>query len=242
MKFTTSKEHRDFFQKNGWIEFEDLVLPDQLSLVNETIQEALRQRLHLSSVHSLQKASPEKLFAHGRDLWRDNSFLQKWISQTQFGEIAAELMMKKPLRLGYDQFLPQSQEKSLSPQKETLSPIYSTFLQKNLSLQEVSCLSEVACAVVVALNSSENLQKEANSNDAFPHKKGNIVFLQPSSSIDWSALPKYHEEQDLYMFVYTFSYSNYLLQPQDPHTHQLKRLGYIFNDKLSNKLHPIILR
>ncbi|QLH36192.1 MAG: hypothetical protein HWD61_08680 [Parachlamydiaceae bacterium] len=34
----------------------------------------------------------------------------------------------------------------------------------------------------------------------------------------------------------------YILNENDPHTHTLKHLGYVFGDKLSDKLNPIVYR
>lgn len=34
----------------------------------------------------------------------------------------------------------------------------------------------------------------------------------------------------------------YLLQPKDPHTHQLKKHGYVFGDRLKEEWHPTLIR
>ncbi|MBS0635234.1 MAG: hypothetical protein JSR37_07205 [Verrucomicrobia bacterium] len=36
--------------------------------------------------------------------------------------------------------------------------------------------------------------------------------------------------------------AQYILQPNDPHTHDLKKLGYVFGDRLQEQWHPTLLR
>ncbi len=234
MKLTTSKEQRDFFQKNGWIEFEEILTEEQLTLMRESIRQVLAKRLRPSS-YQFVPSSPENVYAQGHDLWRENSKLQQCISRTKFTEVVVELGGKKPLRLGYDQFFPE--QRAISQTK-----LYPPFLQQSASLQQISCISNLCCGLMIALTSSAQSEGETTSADIFPHQQGRVVFINPLLPIPWNALLTYHSNQQLYMVVYTLSLSHYTLQPEDPHTHQLKRLGYIFNDKLRDSIHPIVLR
>lgn len=240
MKFATAKEHRDYFQKQGWIEFEDLLSNDQLILANQAIDQVLAARLSVPQ-DRLHLSSSEKFYLQGRDLWRSNLILRKLVTHTRFAEIAAELIEKKPLRLGYDQLFPARQQKPFSPES---SQIYSNFLEKTLSLEMMSCLSEIACGLVLTFNekqesfSENHLMEGAN---VFSNHAGNIIFFKPDLLINWNYLYA-HLGQRFYLIVYTYPSAHYQLQSQDPHTHALKRLGYIFNDKLNDHLHPIIYR
>lgn len=36
--------------------------------------------------------------------------------------------------------------------------------------------------------------------------------------------------------------AQYMLEPKDPHTHELKKLGYVFGDRLQEKWHPTLIR
>lgn len=244
MKFATAKEHRDFFQKHGWIEFEALLPNDQLALANQAIDQTLAERLNVSP-QQLRLSSSEQFYLQGHDLWRSNAFLHKFITQVRFAEIASELIEKKPLRLGYDQFFPSRQQMPLT--KEDLS-IYSRFLERTAPLEAVCCLQGVACGLLISLSAREgNIPaKEATEVspegiNIFPSQPGHIVFFQPNVSINWNHLYT-HLGQRFYLIVYTLASAYYQLQPQDPHTHALKRLGYVFNDKLSDKLNPIVYR
>lgn len=240
MKFSTAKEHRDFFQKHGWIEFEDLISIDQLNAANQDIDQVLAERLKVS-VNRLKTFGSEKIYSHGRDLWRSKPTLQKLITQNRFAELAAELIEKRPLRLGYDQLFPARQQKPFS---EEAALVYSQFLEQITSLQTVSCVQGVICGFMIALGNQEGVSKEKVSLegiDIFPSKPGNVIFFQPNVPINWNDLYS-HLGQRFYMVVYTQVHAHYQLEPLDPHTHSLKRLGYIFNDKLKDALNPIIYR
>jgi hypothetical protein len=242
MKFATAKEHRNFFQKQGWIEFEGLLSSDQLALANQAIDQVLAERLNIPS-ERLQLLPSEKMYLQGRDIWRSNFVVQKLATQMRFAEIVAELIEKKPLRLGYDQFFPSRQQASYAQEP---SSIYSHFLEQIASLEEVSCLRGVACGLLLALGGKkENASLEKKTSfegiDVFPNQPGNVIFLQPAALVNWDCLYA-HPGQRFYMIVYTLSSAYYQLQLKDPHTHALKRLGYVFNDKLSDKLNPIIYR
>lgn len=242
MKFAIAKEHRTFFQKQGWIEFEDLLSNAQLTLVNQAIDQVLAERLNVP-FERLRSLSSEKYYLQGRDVWRSSSILQTFVAQTRFAEIAAELIEKKTVRLGYDQFFPPHQA---TPYLQKSPSIYSHFLEQTTSLEEVSCLRGVACGLLVALGGEENdvhLEQQVSSEgiDVFTIRPGNVIFFRPAVLVNWSRLYAY-PGQRFYMIVYVAASAYYQLQPRDPHTHALKRLGYVFNDKLSDKLNPIIYR
>ncbi len=241
MKFATAKEHRDFFQKQGWIEFEGFISNDQLALTNQAIDQVLSERLNVS-LDRLRLLPSEQFYVQGRDLWRSNPTLRKFVTQMRFAEIAADLIEKKPLRLGYDQLFPARQQHT---QFSKATPqVYSCFLEQTASLESVSCLKGVICGLVLALSSKQEESADQVSSegiDVFPSQPGNAIFFQPSVPVKWNNLYA-HLGQRFYLVVYTQASAHYQSQPQDPHTHALKRLGYVFNDKLGDKLHPIVYR
>lgn len=94
MRFTTSFEHRDFFSKNGYIEFEKLISLEECALL-------------------LSKKT-------GLDLWRRDPLIKKISLRSQFGEIASQLSRTKVLRIGFDLLLdplhsPSLLDSSLKP-------------------------------------------------------------------------------------------------------------------------------
>jgi len=239
MKFAIAKEHRDFFQKNNWIEFENFLTSAQVAQLNQAINQVLVKRLNIDLEH-LRLASPDSCYLQGRDLWRANPKIQELTCYPRFAEIASELVEKKPLRLGYDQLFPSRSEDLKIPLKS--SEVYKQFLQQTTSLESVSCIQGLKCGLMISLGkpTDQEIQK-SEKIDIFPTKAGNAIFFQPQLLVDWHTLYQ-HPDQRYYLITYAQALSFYQLQPQDPHTHALKHLGYIFNDKLSDKLNPILFR
>ncbi|WP_068469058.1 hypothetical protein [Candidatus Protochlamydia phocaeensis] len=242
MKFAIAKEHKNFFQKQGMIEFEGFISSDQLALFNQAIDQALESRMDIPA-ERLRLQSSENLFLQGRDLWRANESLRKLVCQPRLAEIASELIEKKPLRLGYDQLFPaRYQEKfSPSPQQRT----YAQFLAQTTNLETISSLQGVACGLMLCLGAAGNTVRESEPAleglDIFPSSPGQAIFFQPQAMANLEFLYA-HPGHRFYLIVYAQASAYYQLQPQDPHTHALKHLGYVFNDKLNDKLNPIVYR
>lgn len=231
MKLSTAKEHRDFFQRNGWIEFEALMNDDAVNQADKALHLVLAERLN-TKAEALSYLSSEKVFLQGRDTWRSHPFLHKLVTQLRYAEIASELIEKKPLRLGYDQYF------QIPSRTDSLFP----FFEKTATLESISCIKGVSCGLMLALEdapSRENVSTEGVN--IFPSKAGNGIFFKPDLEINWRNIFSY-AGQPFYLIVYTSAYSNYILQPDDPNTHMLKRLGYVFNDKLNDSLHPFVYR
>lgn len=242
MRFTINKEQRDFFQKKGWIEFEDLLKKDQIISLQSSLEQALAERLKVP-LSQLGKQPAERLYHQGHDLWRSNSALQQFVMQPRFGEIIVELIGKKVLRLGYDQLFPSLDRSPLSSSPS----FYAPFMEKGLSLEEISSVKELACGIMIAfgeqkeqmLPQQEELQEE--KINIFLSQPGHVLFFNPRLPIAWDRLAD-QMGQRFYLIAYTFALSSYQLQPNDPHTHTLKHLGYIFNNPLNDKVNPIVYR
>ena len=77
MRFATSPEHRSFFSKQHFIEFEGLLSAAECAYL------------------LLKKKE--------RDLWKKDPFVKKIVLRSQFAEIAAELSNQRKLRIGFDE-------------------------------------------------------------------------------------------------------------------------------------------
>jgi hypothetical protein len=236
MKVAVAKQDRNFFQKKGWIEFEDFLTSDQVVLLHQTIDQALAERLQIP-ITKLSKQNAAICYLQGHDLWRQHAALHQFVIQTRFGEVINELIGKKILRLGYDQLFPSSSQALL----------YAPFVAHTPSLDAVSSLNGIVCGVMIALEETEQpiageeKTHETEGIDIFPSQRGYVRFFLPHLPINWSRLYKGYAER-FYLIAYTRSLSFYHLEPKDPHTHALKHLGYIFNSQLTDKLNPIIYR
>lgn len=241
MKCAIAKEHRDFFQKQGWIEFEELLSDSQLVLAQQAIERILAERVKVGP-ERLPSFPATPLYLHGRDLWRSHPSLFPSAAHIRFVQVASDLLEKKPLRLGYDQFLPACPDEA--PFAETESQIYTRFLMQTADLTTVSCLEGIACGVMLALDNEDSAlpnETPPEALDVFSKQRGHVIFFRPDAPVQWNRLYA-HPGCRFYLIVYTQASAHYRLQPSDPHTHALKRLGYVFNDKLNDRLHPIIYR
>ena len=165
MKFAVANEHKDFFLKNQAIEFEGLLTPVQITQLKESIASSLSKRLRIVT-GKIEKVTPEKLFISGRDLWRDSDEIKKVTTNIHLAEIASELIQKKPLRLGYDQYLPVPIKSSL-PHK--LDGVFDTLLTKAPNLEEISCLQGVLCGLIICLEDfPQEEQTEVETTENLP--------------------------------------------------------------------------
>jgi len=235
MKFAVASEHRDFYQKNHLIEFNDLLNPDQLAEINKQINEHLAVKLSIPT-YKVKTASAEAEFNNGHDLWRVNDPLKRLILSPKLAEIGSELVEYKPFRIGYDQLFPES--KPLFDPYATKEN-YSNYVHRQRSLHEVSCIRDIACGLLLCLSGPEQMKSETKS--IFSITPGNGVYFNPELSVDFKEIEEYGNYRYL-LIVYGQQSSVYALNQDDPHTHALKHLGYTFGDKLNDKINPIVYR
>lgn len=241
MKYAVASEHLDFFKKNGVIEFEKLLNPTQLHSLVDGLQAALSSVLQVSPEKVPQLSSPT-LFMAGRDLWRKNEAVRKIALSPILAKIASELIEYKPLRIGYDQFLfwtPKIHHVDRSDQSLT------EFLEGRSSLRETCSLQGVACGLMLCLEDAKDKEEtsaETGQNSGiYSFQAGNGIYFSPDTILDFGEFCR-RQGQSYYLIIYTQKTAVYVLTPRDPNTHALKSVGYVFGDRLSDKLNPIIIR
>lgn len=233
MKFVVSREQHHFFEKKGYLEFEGLLTPTSLLQIREGVQSALSHKLHLSPV-KIAAANPLDLLPAGRDLWRHNERIKKYIAS--LAEVSAQLIMTKTVRVGYDQLLlPLPQSKLL------LTPIVRPpCFEQSISLTEMSCLQGITCGAVLCLQAADEVI-EAAADSVFPLNAGNVTFISADKEINFAELHRRQGAQFL-LVTYTDNVALYIMQENDPYVHNLKDYGYVFGDRLNDRLHPIVYR
>ncbi len=230
MKYATDKSHRDYFYKHGLIEFDALFSPEQVQELNEAIDYILCTKLHITK-DKLSKQNVNAYFLQGHDLFRHHESLKKLLLFRHLGEIAAELMEVRSLRIGYDQLLVGQGNKPM------LETVYGQFLLQSGSLQEKSSIKPVICGLILCLEPTQS----SESSPFFSKQAGNGIFFKADIPFDTTILS--HSQGGRYiLIVYAAPRTVYILTENDPHTHALKHIGYVFGDKLSDKLNPIIIR
>lgn len=223
MRFAITADHREFFSKNQFIEFEEMISLDQITDLKKNAEKTMAARLRIPPEKLKQISAPE-IYQAGYDLWRDNAEIKKITHKHSFAALASELMQIVPLRYGFDQYFAMT--------KCTVSPY-----DVPSSLQDISCLTPLAGALLLPL---QNL----NSPPSFfpmPLKAGNGLFISPAFSLPW---PQLFSTPGLcfFMIVFAMEKTFFRADSRDPHAVSLKKLGLVFNDTLNDKLHPIVLR
>jgi hypothetical protein len=224
MHFTITADHRFFFTKNHYIEFEGIIPLDQVSLLKKNAEETIAKRLRISPEKLKEKNAPELYFA-GYDLWRDNQEIKKITHKQVFASLASELLQASPLRYSFDQYFATFQCHAASP--------YSI----PYSLQNISCIQPLAGGLLLPLN-------DLSSPPTFfpmPLKTGNGLFISSTFALPWPHLFSTCGFCFL-LIVYAMEKSFFRADSHDPHAAALKKLGYVFNDPLKDAIHPIIFR
>lgn len=221
MRLAITPDHKEFFNKNNYIELEGMLTADQVAALKKNAEETLASRLKLPKAKLKDKPAAE-LFQAGYDLWRDNEPLKKIAQKKDFAILASELFKELFLRLAFDEYICTTQG---SPFPETLT------------LQESCCLSPLAGALILPL---DDLIKPLPSLH-IPLNAGNGLFISPSLPIPW---PELFATPGLHLLIIGFGVKKTRFSPdtKDPHAVNLKRLGYVFNDFLNDSLHPVLAR
>ena len=240
MKFTIDFQHREFFIRNHAIEFEQLIPAAQLEIFQGHLHEFLIERQEKN--HSKQSSySPEDLFMAVHDLWRGDDFLRKTVTNKTFAEIAAELSEKKPLRLAFDQYFPRV----IYPLSVKEKNDYASLLSLKSTLVNFSPVQGVVCGLMLCLSNDAELEEELTPESSefslFSRIPGNGVYFDQNAILnfeEWSSAG----HRDYLMIVYAQERAVYIRQPDNPHAHALKNVGYVYGDRLKDKLNPILIR
>jgi hypothetical protein len=202
MRFATSSEHREFFNKHRYIEFSDLLSEEEAATLKTHAQALLLKRAE-------RKQTPD------RDLWRDDPFIKKTLFHPRFSEIAATLLKKPILRLAYDQYF--AAPSSLLPKTAA-------------TLQHISAFQSIAGGLILQLASAPHLPAP------LPRQPGHGLLFGPDLPLPFAEL------SECILIAYCNDRTLYILDKHDPHTHFLKKFGYVFGDALKNETHPLLFR
>lgn len=163
----------------------------------------------------LEKREESMRFAH--DLFRQSEALKKGLNLSALAQIAYELIAVKPLRLVYDQLL-ECAKNNFDKESPT------AFFEGEKSLQERSSVSDLVLGARMALKGDQ---------------PGNVVFFGPEIPLPLEFLKERLNDRYL-LLAFSSLHAQYVFQAADPQNHFLKRLGYVYGDKLKDSLHPLI--
>lgn len=223
MRFSITADHKEFFKKNQYIEFEAILPLDQIATFQKNAEEIIAKRLHIPKEKLSLKSAPE-IYQAGYDLWRESAPIKRITHKHSLAAIASELFETIPLRYGYDQYFAMTQC--------THSPY-----AMPVSLQDVSCLQPLVGALLLPLHDLTSIP----ALFPLPLKAGSGLFISPNLPLPW---PQLFSTPGLCFFLIAFAANKTLFRAdsKDPHAVSLKKLGYVFNDRLNDSLHPIVRR
>ncbi len=214
MRFALTKDHLDFFYRNHYIEFEDLLTLEEVTSLGSAIEQVLAKRIG-------ENRNPKKVYLAGNHCWQDDPRIEKVALSTRLAEIASQLTKERTLRLASSQIL----SGCLSKEK---------IFNESLTLENLCSIQKVSCGLILHLSSSEELE------DPQPKKPGNATFFSPRFPISFDYLTEISHLTQLFI-IYSVKNSLYILSPTDPHTHVLKKHGYGFGDHVRPQTHPIVI-
>ncbi|MCB1109629.1 MAG: hypothetical protein KDK64_01490 [Chlamydiia bacterium] len=214
MRFALTKDHLDFFYRHHYIEFEELLSPDEVEALLSGIEEVLSKRIKSSW-------TPEAVYRAGYNIWSENPSVKKVALSSHLAEIASQLSKERTLRLAFDQVL-------YGAPSET--PLFA----EPRTLKTLSSVQPVICGLILTLKNDEAFE------DPQPKKPGNATFFSPRHPLSFDYLSQ-NLSTIQYLIVYTGDKALYVHTPTDPHTHVLKKQSYVFGDRLGSS-HPIVIK
>ncbi len=225
MQIFLSSQQRSFFAKNKYIEFDAIMPDDEVALLKQTAEHLLALRLKTTPEKLSQKSTSE-LFSSGRDLWRDNLKAKRYLMPMSLVQLAASLFHANALRVGFTQYIKVG--------KDPQSP----YSRSPIPLKEICSFNDPCGALLIKLDSKKTVISE---EFPLPQTEGSALFLSPECSIAPDLLFN-DPEQSFYLILFAPRKAIYLLQPNDPLTHLLKKSGYAFGDALQDATHPLVFK
>lgn len=228
MKFALTKDHYRYFRENQCLHLEDFLLDEQRKTLRDQIHAVLAQRLG----PQWKQEDPGELFTEGYNLHTESEAIRRIISQRRLALVIADLFDCKPLRLGFDLYIPVNYRKIGKAEDP-----YGEFLRKAKSLKEFSSIHGTKAGLLICL---EKPQIE-DTSIPFPQEPGQALLFRAHKELPWDFFDD-QSQGAYFLTTYTDEIALYFSNKTDPHQHALKRWGYVFGDKLREPHHPIICR
>lgn len=159
-----------------------------------------------------------------RDSSRADPQIEKIVYSSLFAKIASELSLQKRLRFGYDE--------------QYFLPIVET---GRATLNDTNSIRGLVSALMICLEGESDAPANSLPFTPFPQKPGNATIFLPTLEWDYSLFSK-RPKQRFLLITYATTRAMYVFEEKDPHTHALKRLGYVFGDRLGEACNPILSR
>ena len=113
----------------------------------------------------------------------------------------------------------------------------------------MSGFQDVICGLVLHLSSPSlpvdqeilDIQEDQTTLIPLPRKAGSGIFFSPNLPLSLDYLTETPHTSQL-LIAYTEDIALYTRNTNDPHTHALKKLDYVFGDRLLSTTHPLLYK
>lgn len=212
MRLALTQKHLHFFKEKKLIELEGVFSEEEAAFLSDAIDDALQKR----AKKLITTRPPLELYRSGRDLSKSSPLIEKKSKIYALAALAAELTASKAVRLAFDQAIRTGIE---------TGPLF----PEASSLHAISCLRPLLCGVFL------RLKNDPHPPEFLPQKVGSALFFSPDLPLPWGSLVQ-TPEQSFFLLAYAGEKCLYVLEKNDPHTHELKKEGYVFGDTLKTPL------
>jgi hypothetical protein len=213
MQWTVSTQHKDFFQENHTILFEEVVKNDLLITLKEDIRQVI------------QKLGNDANQFIGKDFCDKNLQLEKFVKNKQWAKIFAELCLIKDLRFGFSRLFFPKKISAFETTNESIQPKWSKG-----TLKEFSSIQGLLGGVLFCLNPSNIPQMPPF---------GSALFFDQHYEIPFDLLSK--EDSAMFLLIaYCDKNSVYIQNTNDWDSNFFRQFGYIFGDRLKDKFNPLL--
>jgi hypothetical protein len=235
MHYDLSPPLLSHFTHYGFIEIEEAITDAELAHLYKAIQ-------------LVDSSSFEKKFLVGRDLFRKNAEAKKVLFSRKLCTIASKLSNQRVLQAGYDQLFFGTQD-----------PKVLKLIPEKASINDLSSMSQIACAMLVSIDvheppkepeeptdksaktREEILEEEAKKIPilSFPKEPKNALFLSPRRLLP---LKRWVSEMEgsFMLVVWVYPGARYKESKLDPHSYALKHEDYAYGDVLLPRTHPYV--
>lgn len=221
MKHLLLEKQLSYYREHGFIEFDNFLSEEEIFLLETEVKGYL-----IKKAGSLKKTPDEILYLAGKDLYLENKKLLSFCMKKKLTSLLKAFSHESLLRLAFDQSLIF---------KEDFMPPFSL----TESLENIFSYQGLMNVIVFQLQDLKpDPDIEEKSASLKPEKKGNLIFIDAKKEMDLA--PLFSKNTELYLVGYAKLKAQYVFNPNDPHTHELKKRGLSFGDFLTEKYHPTL--
>jgi ectoine hydroxylase-related dioxygenase (phytanoyl-CoA dioxygenase family) len=94
-----------FYQTNGFVQLNDVLIPDELESAREAVDDAVTRPMKNAIHNSAGRSDYEKVFVQKVNLWRDHEGVRAFVHSPKLADIARRLAGASGVRLWHDHAL-----------------------------------------------------------------------------------------------------------------------------------------